>query len=85
MILLEEILDQKSQLKPKHFYLAEYLIYCDLWEVELGDVPEHYRIHNMNVTLTTSLAVFLNRFLQGGVFEDNGLYNWREEARQLRT
>ena len=80
MIPLEEILESKFKYQPKQFYLAEYLTYCDMWEVELTDCAlEAYRIHNMNVTLTDSLAVFLDRFLQGGVFGEAGLYNWREE------
>jgi len=82
MIPLEEIVDSKPQYQPKQFYIAEYLIYCDMWEVELTDIIlESYRIYNMNVTLTNSLAVFLNRFLQGGVFGDAGLYNWQKSSR----
>ncbi|MBO0357877.1 SMI1/KNR4 family protein [Hymenobacter sp. BT186] len=84
MIALEEILDQKHELQPQQFYLAEVLIYCDVWEVELTNQPSGYRIHNMGVTLTDSLAAFLNRFLHAGVYQENGLYNWREEARPLR-
>jgi hypothetical protein len=42
MIPLEEILYKKSELKPNQFYLAEYLFYCDLWEVEVYDTLENY-------------------------------------------
>ncbi|MET4106119.1 SMI1/KNR4 family protein [Hymenobacter sp. UYP22] len=82
MIPLEEILERKQEFEPRQFYIAEYLIYCDMWEVELTTNPSIYRIHS-GVTLTDSLVVFLNRFLQGGVFEATGLYNWREEVRSL--
>jgi len=86
MIPLEEIVDWKQREKPQQFYVAEYLTYCDMWEVELTNpLSGTYRIHNMDVTLTDSLAVFLNRFLQDGVFGDKGLHNWCEEARQLRN
>lgn len=83
MIALEEILDQKHELELQQFCLAEVLIYCDMWEVELTNQPSGYRIHNLGVTLTDSLAAFLNRFLQGGIYQENGLYTWREEARSL--
>ncbi|MBC6698676.1 SMI1/KNR4 family protein [Hymenobacter puniceus] len=81
MIPLEEILERKQELPSHQFYVAEYLIYCDMWEVELSDqMSGKYRIHNMNITLTDSIVEFLNRFLQGGVFEAGGLYDWRQEA-----
>lgn len=83
MIPLEEILEYQHELQPQQFYLAEVLIYSDTWEVELTNQPSGYRIHNTGATLTDSLAVFLNRFLHGGVYQKHGLYNWREEARLL--
>jgi hypothetical protein len=78
MIPLEEILEHKSEYQPRQFYVAEYLIYCDMWEVDLTDgALGTYQIHNGYVPLTDSLAVFMERFLQGGLFSDTGLYNWR--------
>ncbi|MBT9394635.1 SMI1/KNR4 family protein [Hymenobacter sp. NST-14] len=83
MIPLEEILERKQEFTHHHFYIAEYMIYCDMWEVELT-TQFVYRIHH-NVTLTDSLVVFLNRFLQGGVFGNKGLYHWPEEVKALNS
>lgn len=81
---LEEILEYRHDLLPNQFYLAECLIYCDTWEVEISKTAdEPYYILNLNTTLTNSLAGFLQRFLQGGVYNEGGLYGWREEIRNL--
>jgi len=71
----------------KHFEIAEYMIYCDMWELEVnpGD-PNDYAIFNVDgekgkIILTKSLAEFIARFLEGGVFETGGLYAWRDEIK----
>ncbi len=68
------------------FYIAEYLIYCDMWtmEIELNQ-PSRYKIMggtdgSAPTVLTHSFTEFLTRFLIGGVFDDGGLYKWREET-----
>ncbi|WP_375437172.1 SMI1/KNR4 family protein [uncultured Hymenobacter sp.] len=84
MIPLEEILEYRNELPPKQFYLAEYSIYCGTWEVEIGiPISDHYQIFDQGVVLTSSLAAFINRFLQGGVFEKQGLHYWQDEVRGL--
>ena len=86
IIPLEEMLEYKDELPPKQFYLADYMIYSGTWEVEIGiSVTDNYQIFDRGVVLTNSLAVFINRFLQGGVFEKQGLYSWEEEVRGIAS
>lgn len=90
MIPLEEALKTRSRdlaeyhLKPNQFYLAEYLVYCDVWPIEIDlNQPNSYKIYGSEPTVFThSLAEFLTRFLTGGVYNDGGLYKWREENRE---
>jgi hypothetical protein len=86
IIPLEEMLEYRAKLPDKQFYLAEYLLYCGMWEVEIGiPVSDSYQICDRGVILTNSLAVFVGRFLQGGVFEKQGLYHWEEEVRGINS
>jgi hypothetical protein len=70
-----------------HFYVAEYLCYCDVWEITIdADDNNQYLIQNWDekselVTLTNSFVAFLNRFLDGRVYEKDGLYEWKEEMK----
>jgi hypothetical protein len=91
IVPLDEFLERMSwdkrenrtcELKSNQFYLAEYLIYCDMWTIEIElDQPNTYRItHGSGPNaLTQSFSEFLLRFLKGGVFGDGGLYKWSEE------
>lgn len=79
IIPLNEILDRSDKYDANTFYIAEYMVYCDMWEVVLDPVSNAtYKIQgNPNRTvLTDSFAEFLQRFLRGGVFEIEGLYEW---------
>ena len=68
-----------SNMKQGFFYIAEYLLFCDMWGIEINpydkndflifNQPEEYR----TITLTNSFAEFLGRFLQRGVFGKGGL------------
>ena len=62
------------------FHFAEYMIYCDMWTLSNDDLNHNrYSIYAHGkeaVTLTESLAIFLDKFLTGGVFD--GLYDWRD-------
>lgn len=88
IIPLNEIIkrsDDKSYLSnQKDFHFAEYMIYCDVWTLNINSTNNNiYSIYNIAgdiVTLTNSFSEFLSRFLVGGVF--SGLYNWREEIKQ---
>lgn len=63
-------------------YIAEYLIYCDLWELIINPAENNYyeitcadKDQN-ELVLTTSFSEFIQHFLTGGVFEKDGLYDW---------
>ena len=63
------------------FYFSEYMIYSDTWGLRIAENGRH-EIFNGSYperTLTSSLTEFLNRFLQGNVFEPGGLYDWHDE------
>jgi hypothetical protein len=83
IIPLDEIVDDLARYKPNCFAFAEYLVYCDTWEIEIN--PSNYNeywISNLGKDfrlLTKSLAEFLDRFLAKGVFEEGGLYTWHNE------
>jgi len=83
IIPLDEIADPLYEYEPNRFYFAEYMIYCDVWEIEINPSnPNEYWISNPGKAvrlLTQSLAEFLGRFLAKGVFGDGGLYTWHEE------
>jgi len=81
IIDLEEILDQKKKYKPNQFYIAEYMVYCDMWEIDIDPIINNYSIQSGETILTNSFAEFLVRFLTGGVFESNGLYDWKDQIR----
>ncbi len=82
IVSLDEIVDNKTG----NIYLAEYLVYCDMWRLEINPANVNdYLItvvssKSEKVILTNSFAEFLNRFLKGGVFGDNGLYAWEDEV-----
>jgi hypothetical protein len=84
IIPLEEITDQLSRYKPNSFAFAEYLIYCDMWDIEINPSnPNEYWISNQGKAfrlLTKSMAEFLDRFLAKGVFGEGGLYTWHDEV-----
>lgn len=85
MIRIEEMIENKVKYNNP-LYIAEYLIYSDMWELDISSQnPNDYQITNLThlnttITLTRSLAEFIHRFLQGGVFEEAGLYAWHDEV-----
>jgi len=85
IIDLEEILEQKEHYKTNQFYIAEYMIYSDMWEVVINPIANNYSIQeaSFKTTLTSSFAEFLDRFLKGGIFETGGLYDWKEHIKSL--
>lgn len=91
IIPLEDILTSSDEFTPGTFYIAEYMIYSDVWEVEVVATDHsEYRISTTNhggqkITLTNSFAEFLGRFLTGGLFDTGGLYEWYEEIAKSKT
>jgi hypothetical protein len=63
------------------FYFADYMISSDMWGLRLTSLGQ-YEIFNGSYpekVMTSSLKVFLRRFLEGNVFDKGGLYEWHEE------
>jgi len=80
MIPLNAI-DRNNEYRTNYFDFAEYMIYSDSWSVRIVS-PTRYQIFNdPELTLTTSLKEFLERFLRGNVFDPGGLYDWHEEVK----
>lgn len=84
IIPLEEIMSAEPDqylMNDTCFHFAEYLIYCDMWTVNINTVNNNdYEIYNeadSRVVLTNSFSEFLTVFLNGGVFD--GLYDCRNQ------
>lgn len=88
MIPLDDILEGNDYSEGK-FTVAEYMIFSDIWEVEINPNDKNlYEITNNNygtddgkISLTESFEYFLYKFLKGGLFEKDGLYDWYEEIK----
>jgi hypothetical protein len=85
MIPLKYIIENKNRNGIAAFYIAEYMIYSDMWQLEINpDNCNDYKIiiwANYNkLVLTNSLGEFISRFLKGGVFGTGGLYEWQDEV-----
>jgi lycopene beta-cyclase len=81
IIPLSEILTNKDDYKSGNFYIAEYLMYSDTWNVEIK-TENTYEIVNYNsefILLTNKFSDFLEIFLQGGVFEIGGIYDCQQK------
>lgn len=87
IIPLGDIIDNDHEsytLHPTDFFFADYLLYCDMWSVNISEHDHNtYSLYNKGVDtiiLTNSLAEFLSRFIKGDVF--NGLYDWHDEIQR---
>jgi hypothetical protein len=85
MIPLKYIIENKHRKGGAAFYIAEYMIYSDMWQLEINpNNCNDYKIiiwANYNkLVLTNSLGEFISRFLKGGVFGTGGLYEWQDEV-----
>jgi hypothetical protein len=70
--------------KENKLYIAEYLVYCDMWELKINPLDHNdYTIFYGYTELTDSFSEFLMCFFVGGVFEPNGLYDWKDKLRLL--
>lgn len=87
IIPLAEIIDNKNRDDDRSLYFAEYMIYSDMWQLEINERdPDQYLIsvvdyHVGRIVLTNSLGEFISKFLKGGVFEIGGLYAWADEIK----
>jgi hypothetical protein len=81
IIPLKEILESRKYFKPNHFYIAEYMVYCDMWEVVMNTINDKYKLQetSFKTILTDSFTEFLDRFIKGGVFGEDGLYDWKDQ------
>ena len=85
---LDDIPTIVDKFNADHFYVAEYMTYCDMWYLKINPQNNNdYSIFNFDrcnnkLILTNSFSNFINRFLIGGVFEKDGLYDWHEEIRK---
>ena len=86
---MAELQYHKNGKLGSRFVLAEYMLYCDWWEVELTPKAANaYQIVNAGhrsgtpLVLTHSIEEFLGRYLAGGVFGKHGLCEWHEEIEQ---
>jgi hypothetical protein len=80
IIPLKEILEWKAEYQPNQFYIAEYMIYCDMWVIDINKSHNEYTVEAYrDIVLTNSFTEFLHRFLKGGVFAKDGLYEWKDQ------
>jgi len=81
MVPLPNIRQYQQDFGDTWFYFSEYMIYSDMWGLRLTSTGQ-YEIFNGSYpdkTMTLSLIEFLQRFLNGNVFETGGLYEWHDE------
>jgi cell wall assembly regulator SMI1 len=89
IIPLEEVIEQVKNSAP-NLYIAEYMIYGNVWEVKINPHNNNdYKILNIDedkeeIILTNSFAEFIQHFLNGGVFEKDGLYDWKNKIKLTR-
>ena len=83
LIPLNEIINNGKDsycISETSFHFTEYMIYCDMWTVEINPKNvDDYRIYNKAdnvVYLTNSITEFLCVFINKGIY--GGLYEWRE-------
>jgi hypothetical protein len=63
LIPLEEIADRLSDCKPNCFLFAEYMIYSDMWEIEINpSKPNEYWISNPGKVFLPFNSVFSRVF-----------------------
>jgi SMI1 / KNR4 family (SUKH-1) len=88
--ILEDILEDRHNHISGKFSIAEYMIYGDIWEIEINPTDKNsYQITKSDyqscneICLTDSMEFFIYRILKGGVFDKGGLCDWYEEKVKL--
>lgn len=81
MVSLQNIIQYQQNFGNNWFYFSEYMIYSDMWGLRITPTGQ-YEIFNglyPTKTITSSLAEFIQRFINGNIFEMSGLYDWHNE------
>lgn len=75
---LETITEFKEDFGKDWFHFSDYMINSDMWSLRRKAEGDFEIIHSgeVEIILTSSLYTFFWKFLKGGVFETDGLYNW---------
>ncbi|RPE09570.1 SMI1/KNR4 family protein [Chitinophaga lutea] len=78
---LQDITESEGNYGNGRFFFADYMIDTDLWELRKAGTGGFEIVQNgqQEVVLTSSLLAFLERYLQGNVFDRGGLHDWRQE------
>jgi len=81
MIPLEEV--RSDDYGKSWFSFAEYMIFSDCWKMKKKE-NDDYEIADgsLDEVLGSSLHEFLEKFLQGNVFDKDGLYDWQNVVRK---
>ena len=78
---IAEMIDYPEKFGPDWVHFADYLINSDMWTLRTHK-NETYEILNWGlkgeIILTGNLSEFLERYLEGDVFDKGGLYDWQE-------
>jgi len=95
VIPVHEVIEYKLHLHTPRINFAEYMIYCDTWDLMLDrEGKDRYAIVNRDpekerdVVLTNSIYEFLERYLEnGGMRGEFGLISWcdRLKSKQRRN
>jgi hypothetical protein len=88
IIPLQEIIERKKQFTPSVFFIAEYLQYSDMWEIAINkSILNDYTIasYSEGLILTKSISEFICHFLEGGIFEKNGIYDWQDQVKEIKS
>jgi hypothetical protein len=81
IIPIAEIIQNKLKDVYGKVAFAQYLIYSDTWSWERISANEYAIINNgEDVIITHSLTGFLEHFIEGGLFEKNGLYDLQAKS-----
>lgn len=81
MISLSHIRQYLQDFGDNWFYFSEYMDYSEMWGLRFtpGGQYEIFNGSYREITLTSSLTEFLEKFLMGNVFDPGGLYEWQEK------
>jgi|SRR6478735_3892502 len=93
VIPIHEVIEYKLHQRSARVNFAEYMIYCDTWNLSLdANSRDRYSIVNRDtdkdsdVVLTNSIYEFLERYLvNGGMREEFGLISWNDRLKSKRN
>lgn len=90
---VHEVIEYKYYLHNNRINFAEYMLYCDTWDLMLDDTKrEGYMIvnrdpeHERDVVLAHSIYEFLERYLiNGGIRGEFGLLGWCDRLKARKN